>query len=176
MPDAKTVAHMLAPGSISKLSTKCGKRITPRSRGLLAMHPALATCVACAAVGNAELEVEKLKRGHVPDEHKKYHEWADGPDSGMSSMALVRATTGAHVGRWRDYQQHPLDPDDFGRCYRVLQLFPELRTDLAKVAALSQEWSRLIAAWDDLELLFTVVEPHWPKPRMYDRMQELING
>lgn len=176
MPKASDLTHMLAPGPISALSTKCGKRLTSRSKGFLAMHHAQATCVACAAVAKAELEVERVKRGPVPDEHKKYHDWADGPHAGMSSMAMVRAVTGADVGDWREYQRHPWDPDDFGRCWQVLQYFPELRTGFAKVAALSPEWARLIAAWDELEELFTVGELGWPKPRMYERMREVIDG
>lgn len=170
----KRTSHMMAPGLISKLLTKCGKRITTKSRFDLAMHHDLATCKACVAVAKAELEVERVKRGHPPDEHRKYFEWADGPDAGLSSMALVQAVTGARVvKRYDDRARHPLDPSDFGRCHRVLERFPELRSGTAKIAALSPVWAALVDAWGELEALYLEESPTGRAPKLYARMKEL---
>jgi hypothetical protein len=167
-------SHMMAPGLISKLSTKCGKRITTRSSFDLAMHHELTTCKACVAVAKAELEVERVKRGHPPDAHRKYFEWADGPDAGLSSMALVQAVTGARVVKnYDDRTRHPYDPSDFGRCYRVLERFPELRTGTGKIAALSPTWAALVDVWGELEALYREEEPSGSAPKLYARMKEL---
>ncbi len=151
---AETSHALAVPCPVDRMMTKCGKRITTRSKGFLATNPAAATCVPCAAVVKAEQEVERLKRGPVPAELDKYYEWALGGDSGQSSKALVMAITGARVIANCDAKSPPWDPSDFGRCSRVLAKFPELRAGLSKVAALSPIWAAYVEHWDELEALY----------------------
>jgi hypothetical protein len=50
-------------------------------------------------------------------------EWLQGRDTGTSSVTICSVITGlpSHHGHY----DVPHDPDDFGRCYRLLKLLPE---------------------------------------------------
>ena len=48
----------------------------------------------------------------------------------------------------------PSDADDFKRCHKLLLVVPEWREQLAKMKAVSQEWSGLVDQWDQLDSLF----------------------
>lgn len=80
----------------------------------------------------------------------KEDRWLHGSERGMSSETIFGIMTGKPVGEG----SIPLDPDDFGRCYRLLELFPEWRPRLHEVAAKYPEWSGLVACWPDLTALF----------------------
>jgi hypothetical protein len=74
----------------------------------------------------------------------------------------------------------PYDPDDFGRCYRLLKLFPSWRAELPKVADVCPKWKPYVEAWDELTAMFEAAGWHdeTKKPkgdggRMYNRMKEL---
>jgi len=135
----------------------------------IAANRAATTCPACKRVTDGEPKPwydAAAKPEHVA--------WANGLDSGISSKTLLSANTGIDYAKGREH--HPLDPDDFGRCYRLLQLFPELRSQMDKVAAKSGAWARLVGAWGELEALCDEEFPTGTAPKMYARMQELING
>jgi hypothetical protein len=70
----------------------------------------------------------------------------------------------------------PRDPSDFGRCYRMLKLFPELRERLPEVASACPEWSGLVGAWAELEALWEQESPSGKCPALYDRMKALLSG
>jgi len=110
-------------------------------------------------------------------------EWAAGRDTGTSSLTIYAAITGKK-GRDRDFDI-PYDPDDFGRCYRLLQLFPAWRKDLPKVIALCSEWKPFVEAWDELTQMYEGAGWHNYGPgkstegikgdggKMYTRMKQL---
>jgi hypothetical protein len=107
--------------------------------------------------------------------------WCHSDDWGMSSghMAFVLAP---HAGmqainrsHWHECS-HPMDPADFGRCYRLLRAVPELRPHLPKMAGASKEWAALVGAWDELEGLYEKELPTGECPKLYARMQELLGG
>lgn len=164
------ISHALRlPAPIGEIYTKCGMKLRKgmSKRHLIAMHAASATCVPCAAVVAAELQVKRHERGPVPKNLSAYYDWADGPDSGISSRTIVRAITGAHVlERWEP--SPPWDDDDFGRCSRVLKRFPELRPQLHKVAEAHPAWRTLVDAWDELEALYET-----NLGRLRERLEEL---
>ena len=72
----------------------------------------------------------------------------------------------------------PYDPDDFSRCYKLLQAVPEWRLKLYKLKPLSKEWNNLIENWDKLTGMFEENRrTHWEnseKIGMYEFMQTLI--
>lgn len=87
--------------------------------------------------------------------------------------------------------EHPLDPDDFSRCYLLLQRNPDWRARIGEMAAVSRAWAALAAHWDELERLFLAIwGGHYDASMyqrflaydkaaaraMYDRMAELRHG
>jgi len=77
-------------------------------------------------------------------------EWLAGDDTGISSLTIYSVMTGVRVSR----TGIPHDSDDFGRCHRLLSLFPEWRGRLGEVAARFPEWRGLVEAWGELEGLY----------------------
>lgn len=51
------------------------------------------------------------------------------------------------------YESPPLDPDDFGRCHRLLRLIPEWRARIGEMKA-APGWKRMVGVWDTLEVLY----------------------
>jgi hypothetical protein len=104
-------------------------------------------------------------------------EWLKGTDTGVSSMTIVSVLSEKHAlladGRLRHGGDVPHDPSDFGRCYRLLQLFPEWKARLGEVAAKYPKWKPLVEAWDQLEALWLEESPTNNCPKLYERMQAL---
>lgn len=115
---------------------------------------------------------------HASDEHvnattTRPTEWLNCGDTGLSSRAIYWVMCGAPVGAPRS---HPVDPDDFGRCYRLLHApwAASWRERIGEMAARSPEWRRLSGAWNELEALYELELPTGKCPRLYARMQELL--
>ncbi len=83
---------------------------------------------------------------------------------------------------------YPHDPDDFSRCYLLLQRNPLWRLQIHKLAPLRREWAALVEHWDELEQMFlacfggefTAQDYRGTKPynkaaglAMYERMKEI---
>jgi hypothetical protein len=82
--------------------------------------------------------------------------WWKGLDVGCSSAAIfavlgdLRFTAPAtRMSR----QSVPSDAADFGRCSRLIQLFPEWKAQLQQVAEAypTTRWPAIVARWDELE-------------------------
>lgn len=101
-------------------------------------------------------------------------EWAAGRDTGTSSLTIYSLITGQPSPRDGDGFCTPLDPDDFGRCYRLLKLFPAWREQLGKVVERCPEWGPLVDHWDELTELYEAELGSGLAPRLYKRMQELL--
>lgn len=115
------------------------------------------------------------KRGHDPDHCPQLTrpqsevEWWHGTDTGLSSKCIW-----LHMRGGTERKDHPLDPDDFGRCYRLLKLFPAWRKRIREMGEVSPQWRRLAKHWRELERLYEQELPTGTAPRLYARMQELI--
>lgn len=159
MPEAPSHI-LLVPSSSMKLRLLCDADPKKLKNDTLVStdSPGAATCTECKArleVLTAPLRKQLARIAEGSDEAlEKYYAWAHGPDSGTSSKAMVQAITGARLVAESERARTPSDPDDFGRCSRVLERFPELRAQLQKAAALSPGWAALVAAWDELEQLY----------------------
>lgn len=97
------------------------------------------------------------------------NQWILGGDTGISSKVIWAVMMGATPAE----VDVPYDPSDFGRCHRLLQLFPEWRGRLDEVARAYPAWGPLVREWGQLEALY---EEEWPTgraPRLYTRMQAL---
>lgn len=105
------------------------------------------------------------------DSLARYVEWACGDDSGISSKTMLGAIIGVHIER---YPGVPRDPSDFGRCYRMLQLFPELRPRIDEVPARLPSWSRFVERWPELERMYEEVLASKQRmaPELYEALKE----
>lgn len=106
-------------------------------------------------------------------------------DTGTSSKTILAVMTDSTSGRVGDI---PHDNDDFGRCYRLLRVFPQWRSRLPEVARCFPMWGPMVAAWDELSGLWEAYcDPAGrvgPKEyaagkdaaaKLYARMKELAN-
>jgi hypothetical protein len=96
-------------------------------------------------------------------------EWMASCDTGTSSETIWSVMTGRPVKR----TGIPWDPADFGRCYRLLKLFPAWRARMPEVAKKHAEWAGLVKEWDELTRLFEEESPSGTCPKLWVRMQEL---
>lgn len=73
---------------------------------------------------------------------------------------------------------HPYDPDDFSRCYKLLIAVPEWKNRILELSKLSPQWKNLSENWDKLtEMYEQNVKENWinsDKIGMYEFMQTLI--
>lgn len=99
-------------------------------------------------------------------------DWLLNGETGVSSKTICAVMTGS-VARDNDV---PHDPSDFGRCYKLLALFPEWRERLGEVAAKFPMWGPMVEAWDELAALYEEETKAGHKaPKLYERMQTLID-
>lgn len=99
-------------------------------------------------------------------------DWLLSGDTGTSSETICAVMTGSKIG----HASPPSDGGDFGRCYRLLQHFPEWRARLHEVAERYPEWTGLVREWDALTALYEdeIKTPIRANHPLYDRMQVLI--
>lgn len=69
---------------------------------------------------------------------------------------------------------HPFDPDDFRRCYLLLQTIPEWKQYLHIMKDVSPIWSNLIDNWDTLTAMLekAMASPDGKAPEMYELMKK----
>lgn len=103
-------------------------------------------------------------------------EWLRGADTGISSLAIAEILGGRRCGPEGWVRSPPQDPDDLGRCVRLLDLMPGWRERLREVAEAEPSWAALVEAWDELEGLYREEEASKRAPRCYERMRELLDG
>lgn len=101
-------------------------------------------------------------------------EWFDGRDTGMSSEAIAH-----HMSRGTCRGDHPWDPDDLGRCLRLLKRFPQWRPRLSEMGRYNPQWKRLSERWDEVSAcMLDEVGIAWEKansaPITYALMKEVI--
>jgi hypothetical protein len=99
--------------------------------------------------------------------------WLAGRDTGTSSLtiyAVMMNTPSPH-----ERYDIPHDPDDFGRCYRVLALFPEWKPRLGEVAVRFPIWVPFVREWDKLTEMYetALASKSNHAKEMYNFMQEL---
>ena len=106
----------------------------------------------------------------------KPEQWIIGGDTGVSSNTIWAVMMGAVTGNepWYTFNV-PHDPSDFGRCYRLLVLFPEWRARLNEVVAKFPEWTGMVREWDRLSKLYERDHPTGRSDELYEAMQVLID-
>mgnify|MGYP001562367084 FL=1 len=108
---------------------------------------------------------------------ERANSWILGPDTGRSSRTIWGVMMGAEITAYFGTGL-PEDPNDFGRCYRLLKLMPEWKWRLSEVVQHYPQWRLLVQNWTRLEHMYAdVVEEgkntyvSWRA--MYDVMQQL---
>lgn len=102
---------------------------------------------------------------------ESFADWGECEDTGMSSEAVWKATLGLFSDK-----SYPFDPSDFGRCYRLIQRFPEAMGGVRALADRCGVWRHLAARWDDLVALYEEEAPSGKAPKLYALMQALERG
>lgn len=105
-------------------------------------------------------------------------DWLLSGDTGISSETIFRVMVGSTAPVAWGKADIPYDPSDFGRCYRLLQLFPEWRNRLPEVANRFPDWEPFVKEWDSLTALYEeeLAEGTGKAPRLYEKMLEIRNG
>lgn len=124
---------------------------------------------------------EKTWQEPTPETHDKTEKenadwWLAHGAKGISSSTMFKYLDGRDItGGW---ESHPSDPDDFGRCYKLLQAVPQWKTQLHEMSAVSPVWARLVDNWDKLtEMYEQNVREDWKNHKkigMFEFMQSLI--
>ncbi len=74
---------------------------------------------------------------------------------------------------------HPYDPDDFSRCYKLLEAVPEWKERISELSKLSAPWKNLAENWDKLNQMYEQnVKEEWKNSKkigMYKFMETLIS-
>lgn len=104
-------------------------------------------------------------------------EWLMGSDVGISSQSIWTVMVcGVPASTRCDFLSGynvPHDPDDFGRCYRLLKAFPEWRKRLSEVAVALPKWKPMVDHWDEMERLYERDLPTGKCHELYELMQWL---
>lgn len=119
-----------------------------------------------------------LRLGHDIADHVRLHvdsaeRWSVCGDTGISSMSIWLHM----MGRPQDYSwgaRPPVDPGDFGRCYRLLEApWADGWRARMREMAVYPAWMHVAHAWAELETLWHEESGGETAPRLYARMREL---
>lgn len=107
--------------------------------------------------------------------------WAENGEHGMSSKAMFNCLSkNLNICKFGNYENTPSDPDDFGRCYKLLKAVPQWRLRLIELSVLSTGWKNLVENWDVLEKMYEQnVKYDWKNYKqigMYEFMEKLLNN
>lgn len=118
----------------------------------MAKRRGLALCFTSPA--HAKKLRDDYKGAPVPnDSERRLSYWSNGPDTGISSGVIFEVLSGRQIN-FPPESTPPRDADDFGRCHRLLELFPGWRERMPEVAARYPGWATLIERWTELTSLF----------------------
>lgn len=100
--------------------------------------------------------------------------WLESDDTGMSSRfmaAMLRTDEEIPVPLTKEERAAPVphDPEDFGRCLRLLDAVPHFRKRLDRLEAASGAWGEIVRNWTELEEMYR----RGDGKRLLARMKEL---
>jgi|GEM_PF-1469116 hypothetical protein len=95
-----------------------------------------------------------MSQTELPTMEQRLVRWALSGDTGASSQTLACAVLGIRQEDRAFGFAVPCDYSDFGRCYRLVQLVPEILTMWDKVVAACPAWGPLAEHWDELVALY----------------------
>ena len=100
--------------------------------------------------------------------------WKDKGEHGTSSETLFGILGGDLGWMIPKYKyEHPHDPDDFRRCWLLLEAIPEWKTQLDRMKPISDQWNVLVDNWDKLTELLIEGMKIDNGEEMYDFMKKI---
>lgn len=101
--------------------------------------------------------------------------WFNHGEKGRSSECIYQKLRNNFVAF--SGNRHPLDPDDFKRCYKLLKAVPEWKERLREMDSVSPVWKNLVENWNKLtEMYEQNVAENWKNYKtigMYEFMKSL---
>lgn len=157
--------HLLKlPAPIGNVKTRCDMAVTEYSpKGELIAYEGnirAVDCPGCLLDEVIELRMQVNGFGDGPEAR-----WFAAGQTGTSSTTIWSVMTGHPV----ECTDVPHDPDDFGRCVRLLDEFPRWRGRMKRVSDKYPAWMGLVGAWDELDALYRAEK----RMGLYDRIKEL---
>lgn len=99
-------------------------------------------------------------------------DWLNSRDTGTSSKTLYAA----HTGTFMEIYDVPYDPSDFGRCYRLIKSFPEVRDSVCKTTRLCPRWEPFVKNWDRFTTIYERDLPTGRSDELWDEMKKITDG
>jgi hypothetical protein len=161
----------------------CGKRATSTLMSKDGRRELLPCCTKCGFIC---LEYKRLVEADAASQavpggaHPELRAWAL-KDGGLSSRTILAAL----VPELKEFAlgcqgsfglgDTPSDPEDFGRCYRLLKLIPDGAARMGEVAVAHPNWAGMVAVWSELTALYELEVPNHrgEAPKLYARMKQV---
>lgn len=117
--------------------------------------------------------------------------WLETGEIGRSSYAMCYwMTTSKVVGKMmehkaltkglnadsQEFMAHPHDPADFARCQKFLDAVPGTRAKIELMRKVSDEWSKLVDVWPELEDIYGREKHLSSAPELYEKMQSALGS
>lgn len=156
---------VVAGGKIGEIGhcTRCG-------RGLSLGGPQALPVVVAAINAFVKMHAHCKEGDFKEPETNTPEAWLRGRDTGISSQTIYAVMMNQHL---RNHYDVPHDPEDFGRCYRLLKLFPAWRERLGEVVARFPAWGPIVREWDRIQELYEAELSSGTAPKCYELMQQL---
>lgn len=130
------------------------------------------------AFNNLHGDCEKTWQEPIADQSENIQHranwWLAYGETGLSSKTMWNY----FMLRQTSPVNHPYDPDDFSRCYKLLIAVPEWKERILELSKLSTAWKNLSENWDKLTQMYEQnTKENWQnsdKIGMYEFMQTLI--
>ncbi|HHP5494145.1 hypothetical protein ACTG16_23515 [Aeromonas sp. 23P] len=107
----------------------------------LTANARLMNCVIQAA---NEITAEFAKDSVMATDGMGLAAWLESDDTGLSSKYMACVLSGQFCSEYA----YPRDPDDFGRCVRLLKAVPELAPKLIQMQGRGAMWDAVVENWD----------------------------
>lgn len=124
------------------------------------------------AHSNCEKTWTEPKADMKLNETQRIQWWLKYGERGTSSETMLSLCTLVTITKEYGY---PKDPNDFDRCYRLVEAVPEIRGRLNGLKNFGKEWANIVDNWDKLEGML-LEQRNGVENDMYQFMQTLIYG
>ncbi|MFV4834695.1 hypothetical protein ACNJNY_00415 [Citrobacter freundii] len=125
----------------------------------------------------ANIIVAEFGRPYVPaSSNMGLEAWLNSDETGSSSLYMAWILSGGGFGHWWGRRQpepnYPRDPDDFGRCLKMVEAVPEFKGIIYKMNDYGPEWMAVARHWDSWEKLYRENDGR----DLYDLMQSAFKA